>query len=65
MTTEQSYDGTLSSSRTELLGETWAVSEKTAIRNIKYRLGLSDADLYCDGTYDYERKNTLKAIEIF
>ena len=46
------YLGT--SRKTNLLGETWAVSAKKAISNIKYRLKLSSKkdNMYADTTVD-------------
>lgn len=47
---------------TEVLGTTYAVSEKQAINNVKFRLGINNSDLFCDyGGDSYSRRTTIKA----
>ena len=43
------------------LGDTWAVSEKKAVANIKFRLGITEADLFCAYAGDGYRRSLLIA----
>ena len=44
------------------LGSTYAKSERQAINQVKYRLGIKPSDLYCIHTFGGERVTTFKAI---
>lgn len=44
------------------IGETYAVSSKQAINQVKYRFGIKPADLYCIHTFGGERVTTFEAI---
>ena len=58
----QYYDGGRVDYSEETLGYTNATSKKQAENNMKYRLGIRNSDLYCDG-YDYSRDSFIEAEE--
>ena len=59
----QTYEPGLgqSSYKKDMVGTTWAVSEKQAVNNYKFRNHITNNELYCAGMYGYERKTTFVA----
>ena len=49
-----------------VLGEysTWAASDKSAIRNVKFRLGLNSRNMYSEWGYDGSRRDILEAMPV-